>query len=413
MRTLAALLVLLAFPIPLSGQPTLDSITTASPDSGVVRVCAGGDVTVGTNLDTLWAKRASRRMGRPVALYPSPDSLLRPLRPLFEGADIVLLNIEGAIGSGKVKRPKCGPRSTACFAFRMPDATAPALRRVAPWAEVVGNVANNHANDAGAAGLRRTRELLIDARVHVTGADSLPTLVANTSGDTVAILGFGTSGFPDARDLESVRRYVSRAAERYRRIIVTMHLGTEGPGAQRTGDSTEYLFTADRGNPVAFARSAVESGASLVIGHGPHVIRAFEWKGSALVAYSLGNLLTYGPFSMREPNNRGGVLCASLDSLGHVSDVVLKPTVQRPPGLVSLDRSRRSVTLADSLSVIDFGANAAEFRMDGTVIQPVRDTSSSLRMTTQPWRDSVPVYPSSRDTTANTPSASDSTRRPR
>ena len=366
-------------------NPTSESIqkpASSSIDTGFVRFCAGGDVTLGTNLDTTWAKRAARRLRKPVALYPSPDSLLRPLQPLFEGADVVLLNIEGAIGSGKLKKPKCGPRSTACFAFRMPDATAAALRRVAPKAQVVGNVANNHANDAGAPGLKRTRELLGAAGVHVTGADSEPTLVRTANGDTIAILGFGTSGFPDARDLESVRRFVSRASERYSRVVVTMHLGTEGQGADRTNDTTEYLLGADRGNPVAFGRAAVESGASLVVGHGPHVVRALEWVDGSLVAYSLGNLLTYGPFSLREPNNRGGILCASLDSRGNVRDVVLKPTVQRPPGLVRADSSRRSIALADSLSVIDFGEDAAEFRMDGTVIQPARDPAYRRDTTT-------------------------------
>ena len=344
-------------------------------DSGSVRVCAGGDVTLGTNLDTLWARRASKRLRMPVGLYPSPDSLLRPITPLLEGADLVLLNVEGAIGIGKTKS-KCGPRSTMCFAFRMPPATAPALRRVAPWAEVAGNVANNHAGDAGVLGALKTRELLKRADVHVVGADSLPTLIGTPRGDTVAVLGFGTSGFPDARDLDAVHRYVSAAAERYRRVVVTMHLGTEGPGAQRTSDTTEYLLDADRGNPIQFGRTAVAAGASLVIGHGPHVIRAMEWQGDAFVAYSLGNLLTYGPFSLRDPNNRGGILCASLDSLGRVSNVVLKPTVQRAPGLVRSDPTRRAITLADSLSVSDFGEAAAEFRMDGTVIQPApRDTA--------------------------------------
>ena len=372
-RLLAVLAFAAVLPAPLGAQliPTSD----VQEDSGSVRVCAGGDVTLGTNLDTLWATRATKRLRKPVALYPPPDSLLRPLTPLLEDADVVLLNIEGAIGSGKTKS-KCGPKSTMCFAFRMPPTAAPALRRVAPRAAVVGNVANNHAGDAGILGAIQTRVLLKRADVYVTGADSEPTLVPTVRGDTVAILGFGTSGFPDARDLESVRRFVSRAAERFRRVIVTMHIGTEGAGAQRTSDTTEYLMDANRGNPVAFARTAVDAGATLVLGHGPHVVRAFEWRGDALIAYSLGNLLTYGPFSLREPNNRGAILCATLDPRGKPTDVVLRSTVQRPPGLVSADARHRAVTLADSLSAGDFGETAAEFRRDGSVIQPAPRVTS-------------------------------------
>ncbi len=78
----------------------------------------------------------------------------------------------------------------------------------------------------------------------------------------------------------------------------------------------------------AFAHAAVESGASLVIGHGPHVLRAAEWRGDALIFYSSGNLLTYGPFNQREPNNRGAIACASIDAAGRVADAVLRPTWQ-------------------------------------------------------------------------------------
>ena len=44
-------------------------------------------------------------------------------------------------------------------------------------------------------------------------------------------------------------------------------------------------------------------GATLVLGHGPHVLRAIEWRGNRLVAYSLGNLLTYGQtfFESKQP----------------------------------------------------------------------------------------------------------------
>ena len=118
--------------------------------------------------------------------------------------------------------------------------------------------------------------------------------VVTRRGDTIAVLGFYTSSdSPDARDLDAVRRHVQRAVDRWGTVIVTVHLGAEGPTAQRTRDSTElFLGTIDRGNPVAFADAALESGATMVIGHGPHVLRAAEWRGDRLVWYSLGNLLT-------------------------------------------------------------------------------------------------------------------------
>ncbi|HEX2078571.1 MAG TPA: CapA family protein [Longimicrobium sp.] len=340
-------------------------------DTAGVRVCAGGDVTLGTNLDTGWVHTARSRLGRRVPALPPPDSLLAPLRPLLADADVVLLNVEAAIGEGRINRQKCAPGSTACFAFRSPVAAAGAMRRVAPQgAEVIGNLANNHARDDGDVGRRNTVRHLDAAGVHVTGMDTLATPVVTMRGDTVAFLGFAQWTGPDPRNLAAVRRHVRRAAARYRRVVVTMHMGAEGRGRQNTVNAREIFHDEDRGNVVAFARAAVQAGADLVIGHGPHVMRAAEWRGGALVFYSLGNLVTYGPFTMSEPLNRGALACAVLDGDGAILAAELRSTVQRPPGLVSPDATHRAAVLVDSLGRIDLPATAARVdRLTGEVLR--------------------------------------------
>ena len=47
---------------------------------GTVRVCAGGDVTLGTNLDTAWARVASARLRTRFRQRDDPMSLLAPLQ---------------------------------------------------------------------------------------------------------------------------------------------------------------------------------------------------------------------------------------------------------------------------------------------------------------------------------------------
>jgi hypothetical protein len=152
-------------------------------------------------------------------------------------------------------------------------------------------------------------------------------------------------------------------------LIVTMHLGAEGAAAQRTRDTLETYGRERRGNPVAFARVAVESGAKLVIGHGPHVVRAVEWQGDALVAYSLGNLVTYGPFSLRAPLDRGAIACATLGADGGVRSATLRPTRQRPPGLVAADVSGRALWLADSLARLDFPRSRPRFLPEALLLR--------------------------------------------
>jgi len=360
--TLVALLSVPALVRAQSERRTADSVShRPRPLSAPFRICAGGDVTLGTNLDPKWAKFAADTLRRRYGLRPDPELLTRALRPFVQGADVLLLNVEGAIGAGPAPQ-KCGPRSKSCFAFRQPRGSALALRRLVDSSvAVVGNIANNHSRDAGDEGRDTTVAYLRAAGIYVTGDDTLATAVPLASGDTIGVLGFYTdSTTPDARDLVAVRRHVARAAEQFGVVIVTMHLGAEGVGAQRTRNINEiFLTTIDRGNPVAFADASFDAGATMVIGHGPHVLRAAEWRDDRLALYSLGNLLTYGPFKLGEPTNRGVVACAAIDSVGHVASADLRPTMQLWPGVLRADASKRAWKLIDSLSALDFPTTGA------------------------------------------------------
>jgi hypothetical protein len=327
-------------------------------------------VTLGTNLDTTWVFTASRRLGRRVAAFPNPDSLLAPLAPLVADADVLMLNVESAIGRGPPSRRKCAPNSTACFAFRAEPGAAAAMRRLAGAAPLVGNVANNHARDAGTDEWYATMRHLREAGARVTGGDTLATPVPTARGDTVAFLGFSPWTGPDSRNLAAVRRHVARAAARWRYVVVSVHFGAEGRGAQHTYDRPEIFMGEDRGNPVAFARAAVDAGARVVFGSGPHVLRAAEWYGRGLIFYSLGNLLTYGPFTLSEPLNRGAIACADLDPAGGVAFAELRPTRQTPPGIVRPDPSGTASTLVHTLGAQDFPSSAARVTLEGVLVRP-------------------------------------------
>lgn len=335
-----------------------------------VTLCAGGDAMLGSNLDTTWTERYTRWLERPVPALPDPDSLLAPLRPAVEGAGIVLVNVEGAIGEGPAWT-KCPPSERTCYAFRQPVSAAAALVRFAAPGRLVANLANNHALDTGLPGLAETIEHLEAAGARVTGADTLATLVSTAAGDTVAVLGFSPArAGPDPRDLEAVRRHVGRAAARYRRVVVTMHMGAEGEDAARTRDTTEWFMGEERGNVVGFAHAAIDAGASLVVGHGPHVLRAAEWRGRGLILYSLANLVTYGPFNVLPPRDVSAIACAVLGDDGGVTAAVLHSTRLEPPGLAALDSLARAPVRVDSLSRLDFPATGVHVLADGRMMPP-------------------------------------------
>ena len=329
---------------------------------------------------------ASARLGRRVPAFPSPDSLLAPLRPLLQDADVVMLNVEGAIGEGPPGRRKCAPNSNTCFAFRSRPEAAGALRRVAGDAPFVGNVANNHARDAGESGWYTTMRHLRAAGAAVTGADTLATVVVTAAGDTVAFLGFSPWTGPDPRNLAAVRRHVARAAARYPYVVVSVHIGAEGRGAQHTYDATEIFLGEDRGNSVAFAHTAIDAGAAVVFGSGPHVMRAAEWYRGGLIFYSLGNLLTYGPFTLSDPMNRGAIACADLVPAGGVAAAELRSTRQAPPGVVTADASGTAASLVDALGAQDFPTSAARVAADGWVPRPGVVEAGALPAATTPRR---------------------------
>jgi hypothetical protein len=355
---------------------TLRAVDLSDPTHRGIRLCAAGDITLGNNLDSLWARSAAMNLWDRFARHDHPDSLLSPLRGLFKDADVLLLNVEGAIGEGPAVK-KCGPRSTSCYAFRSPPSAAGALGRLGTEkARVVGNVANNHSHDAGKPGLFASMALLDSAGVKVTGADTLATPVVTHRGDTIAFLGFYTGGdAPSALNIPGVRRHVARAVATYSTVVVTMHLGAEGPSAQRTRNVNEIFVGTPRGNPVAFAKAAIDAGATAVIGHGPHVLRGGEWKDSTLVLYSLGNFINYGTFNLREPMNRGAVACLTIGGPRKVRTASIASTIQIAPGVVIPDARGGSAALIDSLSRLDFPVTGIAVSRDGAVtrrVPPVR-----------------------------------------
>jgi Bacterial capsule synthesis protein PGA_cap len=281
------------------------------------------------------------------------------------------------------KPPSAGAH---CFVLRQPASAAVALRKLGDSATVVvANVANNHAHDAGDDGFVHSVHLLRVAGLLVTGADTIPSLAITKRGDTIAVLGFSAWSSPGVGDLGAVQRIVAAAHARYGRVIVTAHMGAEGASAQRTGDSTEHYVGEDRGNAVAFAHTAIDAGAWLVIGHGPHVLRAAEWRDSALAFYSLGNLVNYGPFNLAEPRNSGVVMCATLDSLGTPGHVTIESTTQVSEGIVRADSSGRARVLLDSLSGLDFPSTGVTVDSTSAVRRRTIAPVSPVPADSLPW----------------------------
>ena len=83
-------------------------------------------------------------------------------------------------------------------------------------------------------------------------------------------------------------------------------------------DKEEEYFGEPRGDVVKFSRMMVDAGADLVLGHGPHVVRAMEYYKERLIAYSLGNFATWFGISVAGVKGYAPMLSATLDDEGRL-----------------------------------------------------------------------------------------------
>jgi poly-gamma-glutamate capsule biosynthesis protein CapA/YwtB (metallophosphatase superfamily) len=118
----------------------------------------------------------------------------------------------------------------------------------------------------------------------------------------------------------------------------------------RAVDGEEKYLGENRGNVVRFARTAVESGADLVLGHGPHVLRGVECYWQKLIVYSLGNFVGYGAFSTKRAAAVSTILDVTIDEDGWLRRVKFHPVRFNGEHLPEIDPRKRSLYLLNDLS---------------------------------------------------------------
>jgi poly-gamma-glutamate capsule biosynthesis protein CapA/YwtB (metallophosphatase superfamily) len=277
-------------------------------------------------------------------------------------ADLTFGNLEETMST--TGGSKCGAGSSNCYAFQAPPAMSSLLRSAG---FDIMNMANNHAYDYGPVGRAQTVAALRRVKIASTGAPGQIT-VLTVKGTRVAFLGFAP--YPWAARLDKIPQAVAlvrKAATMADLVVVAIHAGAEGSSATHVPKGTEYFLGENRGNSRAFAHAAVNAGADLVVGSGPHVLRGIEQYHGRLIAYSLGNFAGYRNFALGGTLSLSGILRVTLVPDGTWGAARLIPVVLRGAGLPALDPSNASVRLVTQLSSDDFGANAAHFAPNGVM----------------------------------------------
>lgn len=212
-------------------------------------------------------------------------------RCLLQSGDWVFANLEGPLtneGEPIVKKR---------YLFRSPpDKVAHALAQAG---FNVVSLANNHAMDYGYEGLQHTIDVLNQVAItHVgVGVDQNAArqyVVLKKKGLRLAFLAYSLT-FPKefwAKDNhpgtafgheKHIRADVQRAATEADVVVVSFHWGGEGT-------------TKLRNYQKKLGRSAIDAGATVVLGHHPHVLQGIESYSNGIILYSLGNFV-FGSYS--------------------------------------------------------------------------------------------------------------------
>lgn len=279
--------------------------------------------------------------------------------PVFQGVSRIIRKHDLAIGNlettfsgrklaGRRHRYERRSKTTNCPLFNCPDSLAPALRKAG---FDVLTTANNHSMDGGAAGLKRTLNVLDKYRLRHTGTsrslrESRKLLIVRVKGIKVGILAFtyGTNRIPPPKpwlvNRINERRMIAdigRLRKRADLIIVCLHFGQE------------YMRVPNV-RQKRLVRLLFKHGANAVLGAHPHVLqpvafaKARDRRGVArkrLAAYSLGNFVSSPLF--RNPNTLRGMILGftvKKDRRG-VTDIV---NVRRFPTVVKIGKSGKRKT---------------------------------------------------------------------
>jgi len=303
-----------------------------------------------------------------VSLLPPNDGadLLTEVTPILTRGDVVFGNLEGPLTEGG-KSVKCGRKFVNCFAFRVPTRYGAHLK--AAGFTVLG-LANNHALDFGPQGRASSRRVLDSLGIAHSGEiGDIAHLTAK--GKRIAVIAFAT--YPGTYNLLNLSESVNAVAQAKSEadiVIVSFHGGGEGTSRQHVLQGDEHFLGEDRGDLRQFTHAMVEAGADLVLGSGPHVVRAMEVYGSRLIAYSLGNFATYGPFNLKGEAGLSLVLEAHLASDGSFRYGQVYPVKQEKPGGPKLDAEMKIIPILSSLSESDFPVSHVTVDGEGKLFPP-------------------------------------------
>ncbi len=314
------------------------------------KIAAVGDIMLGTN-------------------YPFnhlPDdgiNLLDEVKPVLQKMDISFGNLEGVLLEDGEPAKICTDLKR-CYVFKSPVSFARLLKEAG---FTMLSLANNHARDFGEQGRLSTMNALEQQGILHSGIVDDFAILTLQNRKFVMIAFAPFRGANDMLDIPLASEVVEQLAKEYDVVMVSMHGGAEGEDKTRVPFETEYYFEEDRGDVVKFAHAMIDSGADILLGHGPHVPRAIELYKNRLIAYSLGNFATYYGINVQGRRGLAPILELEISHQGQFLTGKIHSFKQNRPYGPQIDMNHSSAKLIREISKQDFPDSLLDISSTGEI----------------------------------------------
>ena len=290
--------------------------------------------------------------------------IFKSVENYFKNSDVNFANLEGAIANTNTQSSK---RSKNSYSFRMPPYMA---NRIAEAGFNIVAVANNHSRDFGDKGYKQTQEYLKNAEIKIVGNILNTATIIEIKNKKIGFLAFYYFSYANnsIQDITSAKALVEKTKKECDFLVVSFHGGAEGRNMIRVPKETEIFYGENRGDVYKFARAVSDSGADLIIGHGPHVLRSMEIYNNSFIAYSLGNFVGYKQFSLAGNNGISAILQITLNDNLKIDSAKVIPIKLINGGIPSVDSSNEAIKKLNNYADLDFPNSGIKFNSEGEAI---------------------------------------------
>ncbi|MCJ8208232.1 CapA family protein [Mucilaginibacter sp. RS28] len=334
------------------GLTVVAPVVTAPADE--LKIVAVGDMMLGTSY--------------PDSSALPPDSAVNSFNAAvkeLQSADVTFGNLEGTLlNEGEPASFKLHQRSKA-YLFRMPEAYGKILSNAGFDLLSLGN---NHSNDFDLKGRKSTARVLDSCGIAYAGLLSCPVTTIERNGITYGFCAFSpNSTTVSLLNLKHAAELISSLKQRCDIVIVSFHGGGEGVDFEHVTRMPESYFGEPRGDVYAFAHAAVDAGADLVFGNGPHVNRGMELYKNRLIAYSLGNFCTYKSVSIAGICGLAPLLKVSINKNGEFAGGQIISFKQDHQLGLRLDAANKAALRIKQLTETDFPDGGLNISDEGVI----------------------------------------------